>query len=166
MQSSLSNAPVLGLGYIVIFSARLPALRVPCKFACSVRGSQGEFAQTAAYLEDMHGVKRADVPACSELPAPEGLWQSELAVEAELYLVLGYPLPAWELPAVLTSAEQEIARAILSGRSRREVARARGSSVRTVSNLLSHVFRKLGVRSRIELAASLSSGAQARRGAP
>jgi DNA-binding NarL/FixJ family response regulator len=114
----------------------------------------------------MHGVKRADPPADSELPAPEGLRQSELELDAEEYLVLSYPLPPWELPCELTSAEQEIALAILAGRSRREVAVSRGTSVRTVSNLLSQVFRKLGVRSRIELAARLSRSARLRRTDP
>jgi DNA-binding CsgD family transcriptional regulator len=90
------------------------------------------------------------------LPAPHGLCRAELELDAERYLVLSYPLPCWQLPSVLTSAEQEIARAILAGASRREVARARGTSIRTVSNLLAQMFRKLGVRSRIELAAYLS----------
>ncbi|HEX6245181.1 MAG TPA: helix-turn-helix transcriptional regulator [Polyangiales bacterium] len=105
----------------------------------------------------MHGIKRADSSLDPELPAPEGLRQSAIALDAEEYWVLRYPLCAWELPGGLTAAEQEIALAILAGHSRREVARARGTSVRTVSNLLSQVFRKLGVRSRIELAARLSA---------
>jgi DNA-binding NarL/FixJ family response regulator len=113
-------------------------------------------------MEHMHGAKRADPAADAELPAPEGLRQSQLEVDAEQYLVLSYPLPPWELPCVLTSAEQEIALAILAGRSRREVAHVRGTSVRTVSNLLSQVFRKLGVRSRIELASRLSAAARPR----
>jgi len=105
----------------------------------------------------MHGVKRCNPHAGCELPAPGGLRQAALAVESEEYLVLHYPLRPWQLPCVLTTAEQEIALAILAGQRRSEVARARGSSVRTVSNLLSQVFRKLGVRSRIELAAHLSA---------
>ena len=114
----------------------------------------------------MHGVKRADLQPNAELPAPEGLQQTALELDAEQYLVLRYPLRSWELPCVLTAAEQEIALAILAGQSRRDVAHARGTSVRTVSNLLSQVFRKLGVRSRIELAARLSAVARAQRTEP
>jgi DNA-binding CsgD family transcriptional regulator len=106
----------------------------------------------------MHDLKRD-----TELPAPEGLRQSAIALGAEEFWVLRYPLCAWELPGGLTAAEQEIALAILAGQSRREVARARGTSIRTVSNLLSQVFRKLGVRSRIELAARVSAGPAPRR---
>jgi DNA-binding NarL/FixJ family response regulator len=105
----------------------------------------------------MPRVKRADPHPGTELPAPEGLQQTALEVGAEQYLVLRYPLRPWQLPCVLTSAEQEIVLAILAGQTRRDVARARGSSVRTVSNLLAQVFRKLGVRSRIELAERLST---------
>jgi DNA-binding NarL/FixJ family response regulator len=107
-----------------------------------------------------------DLKRDPELPAPEGLRQSAIALDAEEYWVLRYPLRAWELPGGLTCAEQEIALAILAGRSRCEVARARGTSVRTVSNLLSQVFRKLGVRSRIELAARVSASGSAPRSPP
>jgi DNA-binding CsgD family transcriptional regulator len=108
----------------------------------------------------MQEVKRAELSVDWELPVPVGLRQAELPVEdAEPYLVLSYPLPRWRLPGVLTAAEQEIALAILAGASRSEVAQARGTSIRTVSNLLAQMFRKLGVGSRIELAARLSEDA-------
>jgi DNA-binding NarL/FixJ family response regulator len=51
----------------------------------------------------------------------------------------------------LTAAESEVARYLLEGRSNAEIARRRGSSERTVANQVSSVFRKLGVRSRLEL---------------
>ena len=111
----------------------------------------------------MHRTKRAGVAVDTELPAPAGLRQCAIALDAQEYWVLRYPLCAWELPGGLTAAEQEIALAILAGQSRRDVARARGTSIRTVSNLLAHVFRKLGVRSRIELAARVSASPTARR---
>jgi DNA-binding CsgD family transcriptional regulator len=41
----------------------------------------------------------------------------------------------------------------LRGRSNADIARVRGSSPRTVANLLARTFRKLKVRSRAELAA-------------
>jgi DNA-binding CsgD family transcriptional regulator len=79
-----------------------------------------------------------------------------LQLGSEQYLVLSLPLQRWTLPSGLTAAECEIVTAVLNGASRSQVACARGSSVSTVSNLLAQVFRKLGVRSRIELAAQLS----------
>jgi DNA-binding NarL/FixJ family response regulator len=104
----------------------------------------------------MQRFKHQDARSDRELPAPSGLCRVDLELDREPYLVLSYPLPRWEFPSVLTSAEQAIALAILAGASRGEVARARGTSIRTVSNLLAQMFRKLGVRSRIELAACLS----------
>jgi DNA-binding NarL/FixJ family response regulator len=83
---------------------------------------------------------------------PAGLRISELDFGHERYMVLSYPVPRWTLPAVLTAAETEVVRAILAGESREAVAKARGSSLRTVANLLAQAFRKLGVRSRVELA--------------
>jgi DNA-binding CsgD family transcriptional regulator len=90
------------------------------------------------------------------LPVPGGLRSAKLQLGSEQYLVLSHPLQRWTLPSGLTPAECEIVTAILNGASRSQVASARGSSISTVSNLLAQVFRKLGVRSRIELAAQLS----------
>jgi DNA-binding CsgD family transcriptional regulator len=56
----------------------------------------------------------------------------------------------------LTSAEREVALLALAGKSNNEIAEARHCSVRTVANQLQSVFRKLGIRSRAELAAKAS----------
>ena len=53
----------------------------------------------------------------------------------------------------LTPAERQVALAVLAGYSNAEIARTRGSSPRTVANQIASIFRKLGVRSRGELAA-------------
>ncbi len=53
----------------------------------------------------------------------------------------------------LTPAERAVAALALAGLENAAIARARKSSVRTVANLLARCFRKLGVRSRTELAA-------------
>ena len=73
-----------------------------------------------------------------------------LAVDTEASLA--------QLPmlAALTSAEREVASLIAEGRSTAEIARARGTSAHTVSNQLSALYDKLGVRSRGELAALLA----------
>jgi len=56
-------------------------------------------------------------------------------------------------PAVLTSSERDIFRAILYGRSNAEIAVSRGRSLRTVANQVASVFRKLAISSRAELVA-------------
>jgi DNA-binding NarL/FixJ family response regulator len=55
----------------------------------------------------------------------------------------------------LTPAERAVVAAALRGCSHAEIAHERGSSPRTVANILSSAFRKLQVRSRAELAAKL-----------
>jgi DNA-binding CsgD family transcriptional regulator len=67
-------------------------------------------------------------------------------------VVLSFALPP-ERGRKLTPAESEVARHLLAGLSNAEIAAARGSSSRTVANLVARVFRKLGVRSRLELVA-------------
>jgi DNA-binding NarL/FixJ family response regulator len=70
------------------------------------------------------------------------------------------------LPEILSSAERAVAVAALRGCSHAEIARERGSSPRTVANQLAHAFRKLEVRSRSELAATLVDRNRALRRAP
>ena len=60
-------------------------------------------------------------------------------------------------PGGLTPAEERIAVLVAEGKTNREVAAALFLSERTVEGHLSHVFAKLGVRSRTELARKLSS---------
>jgi DNA-binding CsgD family transcriptional regulator len=57
----------------------------------------------------------------------------------------------------LTEAERRTAALVAEGRSNKEVAAAQFVSVKTVEVTLTRVYRKLGVRSRAELAATLSS---------
>jgi DNA-binding CsgD family transcriptional regulator len=60
-----------------------------------------------------------------------------------------------ELPATLTPSERDIVTRLIEGASNREIARARGTSERTVANQLKGVYRKLGVFSRSELGATM-----------
>ena len=55
----------------------------------------------------------------------------------------------------LTPAESRVAALVVEGRTNREVAAALFVTERTVASHLSHVYRKLGVRSRTELARRL-----------
>jgi DNA-binding CsgD family transcriptional regulator len=63
-------------------------------------------------------------------------------------------------PGALTPAEERIAALVAEGKTNREVAAALFLSERTVEGHLSHVFGKLGVRSRTELARVLASRTQ------
>jgi DNA-binding CsgD family transcriptional regulator len=87
---------------------------------------------------------------------PVDLRASEVQVGARKYLLLSFPRSA-NMPDDLTPAERQVALAALAGLSNAEIARMRGSSPRTVANQLATLFRKLGVRSRAELAARARS---------
>lgn len=65
--------------------------------------------------------------------------------------------------ARLTAAERAVTRALVTGRSNAEIAALRGVSVRTVANQLASIYEKLGVGSRLELVALVTSGARTTR---
>lgn len=83
-----------------------------------------------------------------EIPLPEGAWAQPLSEDLTL---LAFTLPEAELPEALTIAEQEVALQVYAGASHREIAQARGVSVKTIGNQIESIYRKLGVSSRIEL---------------
>jgi len=60
-------------------------------------------------------------------------------------------------PHGLTQAEKDVARAIVRGRSNAEIARARGTSVRTVANQVASLMRRIGAGSRADVAARLAT---------
>ena len=82
-----------------------------------------------------------------QLGAP--LWADR--AEAELTRIGGRP-PA---PLELTPTERTVADLVSEGRTNREVADALFMSPSTVQAHLKHIYRKLGIRSRTELAAGL-----------
>ena len=69
----------------------------------------------------------------------------------DTFAILSLPATAAPLPAALSDAEKEICGWILAGLSNGEVARRRGTAVRTVANQVASILRKLGARSRSEL---------------
>jgi DNA-binding CsgD family transcriptional regulator len=77
------------------------------------------------------------------------LWSDRC--RAELTRVGGRPAST----QTLTAAEQAVARLVATGASNKEVAATLSISPRTVEVHLGHVFRKLGIRSRGQLAARL-----------
>jgi DNA-binding NarL/FixJ family response regulator len=73
--------------------------------------------------------------------------------DGEEFILLSYPVArprSWDR---LSDAERAVAEALLEGQSNAEIAAARGVAVRTIANQVASIFRKLGVRSRTELAA-------------
>jgi DNA-binding CsgD family transcriptional regulator len=79
------------------------------------------------------------------------LWAERAA--SELRRIGGRSAPAG---AELSETERRIAQLVASGRSNKEISSALSVSVKTVEWNLSKVYRKLGVRSRTELATLLS----------
>ncbi|WP_370248387.1 AAA family ATPase [Nocardioides sp.] len=68
------------------------------------------------------------------------------------------PAPAGAGLASLTDAERRVAAAVAAGASNREIASTTYVSVKTVEATLTRIYRKLGVRSRAQLAALLATG--------
>jgi DNA-binding CsgD family transcriptional regulator len=85
------------------------------------------------------------------------LWAER--AELEMGRIGGRP-PA---PLGLTATERSVAELVGEGRTNREVADALFMSPSTVQAHLKHIFRKLGVRSRTELAAGLDRAAPTER---
>lgn len=94
----------------------------------------------------------------------------ELETARAMFLRLGAPIQerqaSTELESIggrrrleneLTPVEQRIAGLVAAGQTNREVAAATFTSVRTVESHLGRIYRKLGIRSRTELAARPSA---------
>ena len=82
---------------------------------------------------------------------------SALATDDEDFVLLSFAIPTSDdLPRAdeLTLAESNVLQELLEGRTNKEIAAKRSSSVRTVANQVATIFRKLGVSSRSELLTS------------
>jgi DNA-binding NarL/FixJ family response regulator len=97
---------------------------------------------------------RFKTPRLASLPF--GLRASRVTIDGEDLAVFSFPLPPPTLPNSLSVAECDVAIAVLEGLSNTEIARARGTSTRTVANQVASLLKKLGVRSRTEAAAALA----------
>jgi DNA-binding NarL/FixJ family response regulator len=89
--------------------------------------------------------------------APGGLCASltRVSLAGEPLALGSYPVFAADALSRLTDAEREIAIALLRGDTNAEIARRRGSAVRTVANQVRAIFDKFDVHSRAELAVAL-----------
>jgi DNA-binding NarL/FixJ family response regulator len=90
---------------------------------------------------------------------PQGL-RLEEAQSADV-LVVSFPVPRANFGELLTNTETAIARDILAGLSNSAIARKRGTAVRTIANQVASIFRKLRVRSRLELSLYALAGRHA-----
>jgi DNA-binding NarL/FixJ family response regulator len=87
---------------------------------------------------------------------PRGLTASRIGSVVGELLLFTCPTPFSPLPACLTGAERAIVVELIAGSSQRSIARARGTSMRTVANQVASIFRKLDVGSRAELFSALA----------
>jgi DNA-binding NarL/FixJ family response regulator len=85
------------------------------------------------------------------LPAPRELEAYTTTQDGEELLILSYAIDEPTPPPGLSAAERSVAMAVLRGLSNTEIARERGTSIRTVANQMRSIFSKLGVASRAEL---------------
>ncbi len=82
---------------------------------------------------------------------------AEVALDGDRFLVGEYPrVHAANLDA-LTGAEQQVAALLVGGSTYPHIARTRASHERTVANQVQSIYRKLKVRSRVELASRLQA---------
>lgn len=81
---------------------------------------------------------------------PSGL-RVEGSADDGTTVVVSYLVPEADWQALLTSTETEIACGVLAGLSNADIARKRGTAVRTIANQVASIYRKLQVRSRLEL---------------
>lgn len=118
-----------------------------------------ELARTLLVQGTVRRRARQKRPAREALDAALALFERLGAVpwaeitRAELGAIAGRPAATGEL----TPTEERVARLAAAGRTNREIAEMLFLSVRTVETHLSHVYHKLGARSRTELAPALDA---------
>lgn len=76
-------------------------------------------------------------------------------IDGTPHLVVSFAAPSVQFSSSLTDAEISIAHLLLAGATNADIAHARGRSLATVSKQIASLFRKVGVRSRTELATRL-----------
>jgi DNA-binding NarL/FixJ family response regulator len=85
----------------------------------------------------------------------DGVHLFRMGFDGEELVVLSAPADG-EPPEGLSAAELDVALAIARGASNAEIAAARGTSARTVANQVASIFKRLGVSSRVQVAAAMS----------
>jgi DNA-binding CsgD family transcriptional regulator len=105
------------------------------------------------------GITRREVPVLLALAAQSAAGAA-LTVSARMasfeqdgarYGVVGIPRPTTECMMLLSPAEQEVARWVIEGCSRREIAARRGTTKHTASRQIHSIFARLDVSNRYAL---------------
>jgi len=102
--------------------------------------------------------KKAPKVVVPSFRRPPGLRLEE--PQDESTLVVSFPAPRADFQDLLSGTEAAIARDILAGHSNADIARRRGTAVRTIANQIASIYRKLRVRSRLELSLYTLAGRQ------
>jgi DNA-binding NarL/FixJ family response regulator len=123
----------------------LPAILAtgPRKVAVTGRGAKGTAKPRSIKLQRRDIWRQA-------FRAPRDL-RREASRKATERLVLSFPISDIDWREGLSPAELSIAEDVLAGTDRSRIAARRGRTVRTISNQIGSIFRKLGVNSRLEL---------------
>lgn len=109
----------------------------------------------------MHKLGLGSLAELAAFFAPSGLRATlaESAVHGDSLLLGSYPLIPEAQVVDLTEAERVVLAYLLAGSTNSDIAQRRDSSEHTVANQVQTIFRKLGVRSRSELALRLQASA-------
>lgn len=86
---------------------------------------------------------------------------ADISLAGEELLLGSYPLAGLTSVDKLTDAELSVLSHLVAGSTNQDIADRRDASVRTVANQIQSIYRKMNVRSRAELAASLQCSASA-----
>ncbi|HVY26162.1 MAG TPA: helix-turn-helix transcriptional regulator [Polyangiaceae bacterium] len=97
---------------------------------------------------DSPSTRRRSVTA---LAGPADLEAFTFEVAGDQYALFEFSLREFSIPAQLSSAERQVATLILEGRSNRDIAAVRGTSLHTVANQVRVIYSKLGVSGRSEM---------------
>jgi DNA-binding CsgD family transcriptional regulator len=92
-------------------------------------------------------------------PEPPGLTAHRFRVRDDEFVLLSFTPPHGAEPepsSSLTAAERAVLALVLEGLSTGAIARARGTSPRTIGHQLAAIYHKFGVHSRRELRATAS----------
>src|SRR5437868_11224901 len=95
-----------------------------------------------------HGGIRANPLGEIERQAPTGL---SVDLIDEEFAVFAWDVETHDAARDLTPAERDVLARVVAGASNAEIAKARGTSIRTVANQIASLLRKLGASSRFDL---------------
>lgn len=111
--------------------------------------------------EDAHEQRTEPAESADGEPSTDRASESHVSffkVGDEEFAAVSITAAPSERLSTLSAAETSVLGDLVAGRSNQEIALARGTSLSTVTNQVSAIFRKLGVRSRAELVLRLASG--------